>query len=120
LVSALHDETRTIPILFAAASDPVDVGLVESLARPGGNVTGFTSIQAATNVKYLELIKELDPRVARVLVLMSSSDPSNVGRVRAIEAGGPLLQVAVSKADISTTSDIERAVSEFAATPPAA
>lgn len=62
LVSALHNETRRIPILFAAASDPVDAGLAESLARPGGNVTGFTSMQAATNVKYLELIKDLVPK----------------------------------------------------------
>ncbi len=61
LVSALHDETRTIPILFGASSDPVELGLVESLARPGGNVTGFTSMQIETTVKYLEILKELDP-----------------------------------------------------------
>jgi putative ABC transport system substrate-binding protein len=62
LVSALRNETRTIPILFGGASDPVEVGLVASLARPGGNITGFMSLAAATNIKYLELIKELDPR----------------------------------------------------------
>ena len=117
LVSALRDETRTIPILFAGASDPVELGLVESLARPGGNVTGFTSMQAATTVKFLELIKELDPRIARVLVLMNAKDPSNLGRTRVLEAGGLPLKVAVSQADLSIAPDIERAISDFAATP---
>jgi len=117
LVIALRDETRTIPILFGAASDPVEAGLVDSLARPGGNITGFTSIAATTNIKWLELIKELDPRVTRVLVLMSSQDPSNPGRFRAIEAGGPSLKVDVSKADISAPSDIERALGDFAVQP---
>jgi putative ABC transport system substrate-binding protein len=117
LVSALRDETRTIPILFGAGSDPVDLGLVDSLARPGGNVTGFTIMQIATTVKFLELIKEIDPRIARVLVLMSSHDPSNLERVRAIEASAPSLKVAVSKADISIRSNIERAINDFASTP---
>jgi putative ABC transport system substrate-binding protein len=87
MVTALRDETRTIPILFAGASDPVELGLVDSLARPGGNITGFTGLQAATTVKLLEVIKRLDPRVTRALILMSSRDPSNEGRSRAIEAG---------------------------------
>jgi len=117
LIAALRDETRTIPILFGGASDPIEVGLVTSLARPGGNITGFMSIAAATNIKYLELIKEFDPRVTRVVVLMNSKDPSNVGRYRAIEAGGPSLKVEVSKADISTPLDIERFLRIFAAQP---
>jgi putative tryptophan/tyrosine transport system substrate-binding protein len=117
LVSALRNETRTIPILFGGASDPVEVGLVTSLARPGGNITGFMSLAAATNIKYLELIKELDPRVTRVMVLMNSKDPSNAGRLGAIEAGGPSLKVEVSRADISTPFDIEHALGNFAAHP---
>jgi putative ABC transport system substrate-binding protein len=117
MVTALRHETRTIPILFAGASDPVELGLVDSLARPGGNVTGFTGLQAATTVKFLELIKRLDPRVTRALILMSSRDPSNERRSRAIEAGGPSLNVEVSKAEVSTASDIERAVREFAGNP---
>jgi putative ABC transport system substrate-binding protein len=117
LVAALRDETRTIPILFGGGSDPIEVGLVESLARPGGNITGFMSIAAASNVKYLELLKELDPRVSRVLVLMSSKDPSNDGRTRGIEAGGPSLKVDVSKADVLILPDIERAIGDFAAHP---
>ena len=69
---------RTIPVLFGSASDPVEASLADSLARPGGNITDFMSIVAATNVKFLELIKELDPRVVQVLVLISSQDPSNL------------------------------------------
>jgi putative tryptophan/tyrosine transport system substrate-binding protein len=117
LVTVLRNETRTIPILFGAASDPVEAGLVGGLAQPGSNITGFMSIAAATNVKFLELIKELDPRVTRVLVLMSSQDPSNPRRFRAIEAGGPSLNVAVSKADLSALLDIERALADFAKLP---
>jgi putative ABC transport system substrate-binding protein len=117
LVSAVRDQTRTIPILFGGGSDPIEAGLVASLARPGGNITGFMSIAAATNIKFLELIKELDPRVNRVIVLMNSKDPSNAGRLRAIEAGGPSLKVEVSKADVSSLLEIERAVGNFAAKP---
>jgi putative ABC transport system substrate-binding protein len=117
LVSALRDETRTIPILFGAASDPVEVGLVNSLARPGGNVTGFTSMQLATTVKFLELIKELDPRIARVLVVMNSKDPSNLERTRAIEDGGSSLKIAVSQTDLSIVPDIEHVIDDFASSP---
>jgi putative ABC transport system substrate-binding protein len=117
LVKALHDETRTIPILFGAASDPVDVGLVDSLAHPGGNVTGFTSMQIESSVKFLALIKEIDPRVTRVLVVMNSKDPSNPGRTRAIADGGSRLQVAISQTDVSIAPNVEQAIADFAATP---
>lgn len=117
LVTALRDETRTIPIVFGTASDPMEVGLVGSLTRPGGNITGFMSIAAETNVKYLELIKSFDPRLARVLVLMSSKDPSNLGRFRGIEAGGLSLGLSVAKADVSGPADIADAIAAFAAQP---
>src|SRR4051812_28610976 len=113
-VAALRDETRTIPIVFASASDPVDAGLVASLARPGGNITGFTSIQAATNAKWLELIKEISPQTARVLVLISSQDPSNPGRFRAIQAAGPILNINVTSAEVTTPASIESAIETFA------
>ena len=113
-VSALRDETRTIPIVFGSASDPVDAGLVASLAHPAGNITGFTSIQAATNIKWLELIKELVPGIARVMVLLSSDDPSNLRRFRAIQAGGPALKIDVIQADVRTQAEIERVIGAFA------
>jgi putative tryptophan/tyrosine transport system substrate-binding protein len=117
LVSALRDETRTIPILFGAASDPVEVGLVESLAHPGGNVTGFTAMQIGTTVKFLELLKELDPYIAGVLVVMNSKDPSNLDRTRAIEAGGRSLKVAISQTDLSIAPDIAHVIDDFASAP---
>jgi putative ABC transport system substrate-binding protein len=117
MVSALRDETRSIPILIGVATDPVDVGLVDSHARPGGNITGFTGMEIATTVKYLELLKEIDPRIARVLVLMNSQDPSNLARTHAVTAGGASLNVAVMQADISRPSDIEHAVADFASMP---
>jgi putative ABC transport system substrate-binding protein len=120
LVSTLRDETRTIPILFAGASDPVEVGLVESLAHPGGNVTGFTTMQIGTSVKFLEILKELDPRIVRVLVVMNSKDPSNLERTGTIESGGLSLGVAVSQADISTAPDFAQVIASFASAPASA
>lgn len=117
LVTALRDATKTIPIVFANASDPVEAGLVASYARPGGNITGFTSIAAATNVKWLELIKEIGPQTSRVGVLISAQDPSNNGRFRAIEAAGPALQLAVTSLDVATPSGIESAIEAFAREP---
>jgi putative ABC transport system substrate-binding protein len=117
LVSALRDETRTIPILFAGASDPVELGLVESLAHPGGNVTGFTTMQIGTSVKFLELLKELDPRIVRALVVMNSKDPSNLDRMRAIEGGDSSLGVVVSQADVSMPPDIAQVIAGFASAP---
>jgi putative tryptophan/tyrosine transport system substrate-binding protein len=117
LVAALRAETKTIPILFGAASDPVDIGLVKSMAHPGGNITGFTSMQLDSTVKFLELIKELDPRIGRVLVIMNSKDPSNLERTRAIKDGGASLQIAVSQTDISIAPDVAQAIDEFALAP---
>jgi ABC-type uncharacterized transport system substrate-binding protein len=117
LVTALRDQTRTIPIVFASASDPVEAGLVQSLARPGGNITGFTSIQAGTNAKWLELIKELSPETSRVAVLLSSRDPSNLRRFQSIEQAGPILQIEVSAADVGGESEIEGALAKFGQQP---
>jgi len=78
-VAALQEATRALPIVFVAVSDPVVTGFVESLARPGGNATGFTTSEFGTSAKSLELLKELAPRVTRVGVLQ---DPSQ-GNVRA-------------------------------------
>jgi putative ABC transport system substrate-binding protein len=117
LVKALRDETRSIPILFGAASDPVELGLVDSLAHPGGNVTGFISMQLGSSVKFLELLKELDPRIARVLVAMNSKDPSNRDRSQAIESGGAPLNVTVTQTDLSSTPNIAQAIKDFATTP---
>jgi putative tryptophan/tyrosine transport system substrate-binding protein len=92
LVHALRDETRTIPILVGSASDMVKSKLVASLARPGGNITGFTSIETVSNIKYLELLKEFDPRITRVGVIVSPDNPSSMDRFGGIAVGGPALR----------------------------
>jgi putative ABC transport system substrate-binding protein len=117
LVHALRDETRTIPIVFGSASDPVESKLVASLAKPGGNITGFTSIEAVSNVKYLELLKEFDARITRVGVVISPNNPSSMNRFAGIAAGGPALKVDVIRVDVTTPADIERAIDAFAAKP---
>ncbi len=117
LVHALRDETRTIPIVFGSASDPIESKLVDSLARPGGNITGFTSIEAVSNIKYLELLKEFDPRITRVAVVVSPDNPSSVDRFGGIAAGGPALKVEVVRLDVMTPTDIERTIGAFAAKP---
>jgi putative tryptophan/tyrosine transport system substrate-binding protein len=109
-VAALQEQTRTIPIVFASASDPVEAGLVSSLSHPGGNITGFTSIVASTNAKWLELLKEVSPQISRVAVLISSHDPSNQRRFRAIQAAGPALHVAIKSVEVTTVASIETAL----------
>ena len=117
LVGALRAETRTIPVVFGSASDPIESKLADSLARPGGNITGFTSIEAVSKIKYLELLKEFDPRITHVGVLLTSDNPTSANRFGAIAAGGPALNVDVVKVDVAPPADIERAIDAFAARP---
>src|SRR5262249_54553371 len=85
--------TRTVPIVFPVAADPVAAGLVESLARPGGNATGFMSFEIGISVKWLELLKEIAPGVKRAAVLRSLAIAAGPGAFGAIQAGGPSLGV---------------------------
>lgn len=117
LVSALGKETSDIPIVFAGASDPVESGLVTSLARPGGNITGFSTLQYAGNGKFLELLKEVAPKVSRVAVLRNPNNPSQSGRFDGVAAVAQSLQVEVIAIDLRTVADIDAAIDAFAATP---
>jgi putative ABC transport system substrate-binding protein len=116
LVAALGKATRDTPIVFAGASDPVESGLVESLARPGGNITGFSTLQFANNGKLLELLKEVAPHVSRVAVLRNSSNPSQPGRFDGIAAVGKILDMDVSAIELRTPEEIDGAIDAFAAT----
>jgi len=84
-VVALQQATRTVPIVFAGLFDPVGAGLVTSLARPGGNTTGFASFEYSLSVKWLELLKQVAPRVTRVAVLRDSLTPVGIGQLAAIQ-----------------------------------
>src|SRR5215813_11050412 len=92
---ALHRETRTIPVVFAQVPDPIGVGLVESLSRPGGNMTGFAVFEYAIALKWLELLKQIAPQVTRVAILYDPEQPTSPGYIRTIEATAPSFRVQV-------------------------
>jgi putative ABC transport system substrate-binding protein len=107
--------SRTIPIVFTQVSDPVGSGFVPTLARPGGNTTGFENFQPAMGGKWLGVLKEAAPSVSRAAILLGFDIPSNVAILRAAEAIGPSLGVTVSAID--TYGEIEGALAAFAAEP---
>jgi putative tryptophan/tyrosine transport system substrate-binding protein len=113
-VGALLQATRTVPIVFAATADPVAAGFVDSLARPGRNITGFTNFEYGMSGKWLELLKEIAPDVTRVAVLRDSAQPSGTGQFGAIQAVAPSLRVEVGPVNVRDAGEIERAVAAFA------
>ena len=113
-VGALLQATRTVPIVFATTADPVAAGFVDSLARPGRNITGFTNFEYGMSGKWLELLKEIAPDVTRVAVLRDSAQPSGTGQFGAIQAVAPSLRVEVSPVNVRDAGEIERAVAAFA------
>jgi putative ABC transport system substrate-binding protein len=113
-VGPLVRATRTVPIVFTLVPDPVGAGYVESLAHPGGNVTGFTNFEYAMGAKWLELLKEIAPLVNRVAVLRDAALPAGMAQFGAIQAVAPSFGVEVSPIDVSDGSEIERRVAAFA------
>ena len=113
-MAPLHRATRTVPIVFVNTSDPVGGGFAMSLARPGGNATGFSSIEYGMSGKWLELLKQISPGVTRAAVIRDPSIPSGSGQLGAIQAVGPFLGVEISPIDAREAGEIERAVTAFA------
>jgi putative ABC transport system substrate-binding protein len=109
--------TRTVPIVFPAAVDPVAAGLVESLARPGGNATGFMSFEIGVSAKWLELLKEIAPGVKRAAVLRTLATAAGPGQFGVIQALAPTLGVELRPIDTRDAGEIERAVVAFASEP---
>jgi putative ABC transport system substrate-binding protein len=116
-VRALLEVTRTIPIVFAAATDPVGGGLIASLARPGGNVTGFSVQEFGLRAKSLELLKELSPRIVRVGVLRDSMTTGGIAQFAAVQTAAPALGVELTSIDLHDAGEIERTVAAFARQP---
>jgi putative ABC transport system substrate-binding protein len=117
-VVALRRATRTVPIVFLLVADPVGAGFVESLARPGGNATGFTSFEYGIGAKWLEIIREIMPSMKRVAVLREASNPGGIGQFVAIQSAALPLGVEVRPIDGgSGPSEIERGVAAFARDP---
>jgi putative ABC transport system substrate-binding protein len=117
IVGALQQVTRDVPIVFVAASDPVNRGLVATLSRPGGNTTGFTLFEYGISGKWLELLKEIVPRLARAAVIRDPSEFSGIGELAAIQAVAPSLRVELTPVDVRDTGAIEHAFKAFANQP---
>jgi ABC-type uncharacterized transport system substrate-binding protein len=109
--------TRTIPIVFAIVPDPVGAGLVDSLGRPSGNATGFTSFAYDIGGKWLGLLKEIAPHVTRVAVIRDSTISAGVGQWSAIQTAAPSFGVEVTPINLSSAGELERALLEFARSP---
>ena len=113
-VLALQKATRTVPIVFVRVSDPVGAGVVDSLAHPGGNTTGFMNFEYSLSGKWLELLKQVAPQVTRALVLRDAASPAGNGEFGALQAAAPAVGMELRPADTRDAASIERAVAAFA------
>jgi putative tryptophan/tyrosine transport system substrate-binding protein len=116
-VRPLLQATRTVPIVFPVVGDPVAAGFVDSLARPGGNATGFMAFEYTLSAKWVELLKEIAPHVTRAAVLRDAAVSSGLGQFGVIQAAAPAYGVEVNPINVRDASEIERAVAAFALSP---
>jgi ABC-type uncharacterized transport system substrate-binding protein len=116
-VGPLLQVTRTVPIVFPIVADPVAAGFVDSLARPGGNATGFMTAEYSISAKWLELLKQIAPGVTRVAVLRDPTQGSGTSFLAAIQAVAPSLRIELSAISTRDAAEIERAVAAFARAP---
>ena len=113
-VAALQGATRTVPVVFAHAVDPVAAGFVDSLARPGGNATGFVLFEYGISAKWLELLKEIAPSVTRAGVLRDPAMAAGTGQFGALQSVAPSFGVELSPVNVRDAGEIERVVTAFA------
>jgi putative tryptophan/tyrosine transport system substrate-binding protein len=116
-IVALERASRTVPIVFVAVADPVSAGFAESLARPGGNMTGFSIFEYGMSGKWLELLKEIVPRVTRVAVIRDQSLTSGTAQFAAVQSVAPSFGVELSPVGVRDAGEIERGVAGFARAP---
>ena len=116
VVGPLLQTTRIVPIVFTQTPDPVGAGFVDSLARPGGNATGFSIFDYNIAGKWLQLLKQITPGVTRVAVIRDPATPQGIGQFSAVHAVAPSLGLDVSPINASEPSELERAISAFAHT----
>ena len=116
-VVALQQATRTLPIVFVMVADPVTSGLVVSLAKPGGNTTGFANFDFGIATKWLELLKEIAPHVTRIGVIRDPAITSNVGQFAAVQSVAPSFGVELTPLGGRDAKDIERTITEFSSNP---
>ena len=114
---AVQYASRSVPIVFAAVTDPVAGGFVASLARPARNATGFTSAEYSMSAKWLELLKDVAPRIARAAVLYDASNPGGLPQFAAVQSMAAALGVELTPVSLLSASEIERAVTTFSQVP---
>jgi putative tryptophan/tyrosine transport system substrate-binding protein len=117
IMRPLQRASRSVPIVFVSVADPVAGGFVSSLARPGGNITGFLSSEYGFSAKWLELLKQIAPPVTRAAVIRDPDQVSGGGRLGAIQAAAPSLGIDLRPIDVRDRGEIERAVADFARRP---
>jgi putative ABC transport system substrate-binding protein len=110
MLGVVRRETQTIPVVFTMVPDPVKLGIVQNLARPGGNITGFTNFEFSIGGKWLELLKELKPSLKRVLLISNPGNPNNLEFATAIEGQGGRFGLSITTANVRNVSEIETAV----------
>jgi putative ABC transport system substrate-binding protein len=115
-VGLMLQATRTVPVVFAGVADPVGAGFVDSLARPGGNATGFISYEYSLSGKWLDLLKQIAPNVQRVAVLRDPAISAGTGQFAAIQTAAPSFGVELTAINVHDALEIERAVAAFART----
>jgi putative ABC transport system substrate-binding protein len=113
-VAAVQQASRSVPIVFVTVSDPVGAGFVDSLARPGGNVTGFMNFEYSVSGKWLELLKQIAPSLTRVAVVKHPTSPVDGAMFGAIQALAPSLGMEVSPISLRNAAEIEQAIAAFA------
>ena len=112
-VGTMLQVSRSVPVVFVGAADPVGAGFVDSLARPGSNATGFTSYEYSMSGKWLELLKEIAPRLKRVAVLRDPAISAGTGQFGAIQTAAPSLGIELTPINVRDAAEIERGVTTF-------
>ena len=113
-VGPLRQVTRSVPIVFAIVADPVGAGFVDSLARPGGNITGFMAFEYAISGKWLELLKQIVPNLSRAAVLRDAAIPTGIAQLGIIQAVAPAFHVEIIQVNLRDSANIEQAIAAFA------
>ena len=117
IVAGLEPVVRSVPIVFVQVTDPIAAGFVETVARPGGNITGFMNFESGISGKWLELLKEIAPQVARVAVLRELANPAGLGQLGALQGAAPSSGVELIPIGTRDVGEIERGISAFAQRP---
>jgi putative ABC transport system substrate-binding protein len=117
MLAAVNEGTGSVPVVFVNISDPVGTGFIDSLARPGGNITGFTNFEYAMGEKWLQTLKEIAPSVSRTAIIANPKNPNTALYLRAIEPAATALALQLTVTPVNDSAEIERTIETFAREP---